>query len=259
MLDAAPTRTTAENEPDPDRAETPGHRIRRPVVLVLHQVHSNPGHVGNWFRRNGYPLDIRRRFAGDPLPETLEHHCGAVIFGGPQSANDNLDYIRQETDWIGVALKEEKPFLGVCLGAQMLAKYLGARVDYCRHGSVEIGYHRVQQLDQGRILGQLPEHVYQWHREGFEVPQGADLLVCSKGAFPNQAFRYGPAAFGVQFHPEITHAQVNRWSGGNPVRLLMRGARPRHEQLSGHLAHGPRVHTWLDQFLTRWVDGRFEA
>jgi GMP synthase (glutamine-hydrolysing) len=255
MLDAQPTREAPLDGHGIDLARAEASE-KKPVVMVLHQLHSNPGHIGNWFRRNGYAIDVRRRFAGDPLPETLEYHCGAVIFGGPQSANDNLDYIRQETDWIGVSLKEQKPFLGVCLGAQMLAKYLGAKVDYCCHGSVEIGYHRVQQLDQGRVLGALPDHVFQWHREGFDVPHGADLLASSKGAFPNQAFRYGPAAFGVQFHPEITHAQVNRWSGGNPVRLMMRGARPRHEQLSAHLTHGPRVHDWLDQFMKRWVDGR---
>lgn len=233
-------------------ADRAGER-RQPVLLVLHQLHSYPGHVGHWFRDNGYPIDIRRHFDGDPLPRTLEHHCGAVIFGGPQSANDDLDYIRRETDWIDVALEEEKPFLGVCLGAQMLAKRLGAKVDYCRDGTVEVGYHPVQQTDQGSIIGRLPDCVYQWHREGFELPRGADLLALADSAFPNQAFRYGKAAFGVQFHPEITHAQVNRWSGSNPVRLLMRGARPRQEHLRHHLTHGPEVRRWLDQFLRRWV------
>lgn len=254
LLDAEPMPTGPDETPG--RLPAPNPADRKPVVLVLHQVHSNPGHIGAWFRRNGYAIDIRRHFAGDPLPESLDQHCGAVIFGGPQSANDNFDYIRRETDWIGVALKEEKPFLGVCLGGQMLARHLGAKVDYCRNGCVEIGYHRVQQLDQGRVLGALPDHLYQWHREGFEVPHGADLLAAAGGAFPNQAFRYGPAAFAIQFHPEITHVQVNRWTGSNPTRLLMRGARPRNEHLSDHLMHGPRVLAWLDQFMKRWVSGR---
>jgi GMP synthase (glutamine-hydrolysing) len=114
-------------------------------------------------------------------------------------------------------------------------------------------------VDQGRVLGTLPERLYQWHREGFQVPHGADLLASSPGAFPNQAFRYGPAAIGVQFHPEIMHTQINRWTGGNPTRLLMRGARPRGEHEADHLTHAPRVHAWLDQFLTRWVGGRLGA
>src|SRR5205807_7888351 len=99
----------------------PATERKKPVCTVLHQENSNPGHVGQWFRRNGHALDIRKPRYGDPLPATLADHSGAVIFGGPMSANDKDEFIRLETEWIGVALKEEKPFLGVCLGAQMLA------------------------------------------------------------------------------------------------------------------------------------------
>jgi GMP synthase (glutamine-hydrolysing) len=229
---------------------------KKPVVVVLHMEGASAGHVGRCLEANGHPLDIRRPYLGEPLPETLADHAGVVVFGGSQSANDNTDYIKQETDWVGVALKEEKPFLGVCLGGQMLARHLGAKVEMCQHGRVEIGYHPVQQLDQARVLGALPERVYQWHREGFEVPHGADLLATADGAFPNQAFIYGKAAVGIQFHPEIMHRQINAWTGSNPVRLLMRGARSREEHLTDHLVYAPRVHTWLDQFLKRWVAGR---
>ncbi len=226
-----------------------------PVLVVVHQVHSNPGHVGQWFQRNGHRLDIRRHYDGDPLPTSLAEHCGAVIFGGPQSANDGIGFIRREIDWIGVALREQKPFLGICLGAQMLAHHLGAKVDHCCDGTVEIGYHAVKATQAGdAVLGAMPSKVFQWHREGFEVPRDGTLLATSDGAYPNQAFGFGPAAFGVQFHPEITHAQVNRWSGGNPMRLLMRGAMPRPEQIDTHLMQGPRVLSWLDQFLARWVE-----
>ncbi|MDX2159058.1 MAG: glutamine amidotransferase [Hyphomicrobiaceae bacterium] len=221
--------------------------------MVLHQRHSNPGHVGRWFRLNGYSIDIRRHFDGDPLPPTLSGHCGAIIFGGPQSANDALDYIRREVDWIGVALKEQKPFLGICLGAQMLAHHLGARVDHCTRGTVEIGYHAIRATQAGAHLS-LPPVVYQWHREGFDMPRDGVLLATSDGAYPHQAFKYG-AAYGVQFHPEITFEQVNRWSGSNSMRLLMRGARPRHEQIDHHLVHSITVHRWLDRFLTGWAAG----
>ena len=233
--------------------------VKKPVLIVVHQIHSNPGHVGQWFRRNGHRLDIRRHYDGEPLPDTLRDHCGAVIFGGPQSANDRFAHIRREVEWVGVALKEEKPFLGICLGAQMLAHHLGAKVDHCRHGSVEIGYHPVAATSHGHAIGGMPERVFQWHREGFDVPHGCRVLATGSAAYPNQAIGYGPAAVGVQFHPEITYAQVNRWSGGNAVRLLMRGAKPRAQHLHDHLVHANRVHGWLDGFLERWVSGRFLA
>lgn len=251
MLDGRLPETTAGEPHHTDSRSRPAGKL--PVLLVLHQAHSNPGHVGQWFQRHGHVLDIRRHFAGDPLPSTLSGHCGAVIFGGPQSANDPLDYIRREVDWIGVPLTERKPFLGICLGAQMLAHHLGARVDHCPHGRVEVGYHRIVPTTAG-LRYQLPEHVYQWHREGFDLPSDGVLLATTEGAYPNQAFQYG-SAFGVQFHPEITYCQVNRWSGSNPMRLMMRGAKPRHDHIERHLIEAPRVHRWLDRFLKQWVSG----
>ncbi len=101
-----------------------------PVLIVLHQETSTPGRVGNALRALGHPLDISRPRFGDALPETLDEHAGAVIFGGPMSANDGDDYVRREIDWIKVPLREQRPFLGICLGAQMLAKQLGAPVGW---------------------------------------------------------------------------------------------------------------------------------
>jgi GMP synthase (glutamine-hydrolysing) len=225
---------------------------RKPVLIVVHQRHSSPGHVGNWFRAHGFLLDIRRPALGDPLPETLEHHTGAIIFGGPQSANDLNDFIRIETEWISVPLREEKPFLGICLGAQMLARHLGGEVGFDPEAHAEIGYYPVRPTPEGEALMAWPERVYQWHREGFTLPSGATLLARGE-RFENQAFRYGPAAFGVQFHPEITHALVNRWSTHASHRLVLPGARPRPEHISGHVRHGPGQRRWLADLLSLWV------
>ena len=93
-----------------------------PVLIVLHQETSTPGRVGNALRTLGHALDVRRPRFGNPLPETLDGHAGAVIFGGPMSANDPDDYVRQEIDWIGVPLREQRPFLGICLGAQKIGR-----------------------------------------------------------------------------------------------------------------------------------------
>nr|WP_272209895.1 hypothetical protein [Marinicella sp. W31]MDC2875733.1 hypothetical protein [Marinicella sp. W31] len=137
-----------------------------------------------------FPLDIRRPALGDPLPYTLANHSGAVVFGGPMSANDNEDYVRREIDWLDIPLKEDRPFLGICLGAQMLARQLGARVYGNNDGSVEIGWYPIEATNHGRLLMTWPSMVYQFHREGFELPHGANLLAHGD-LYPNQAFRYG--------------------------------------------------------------------
>ena len=252
MLEAKSTDSPDEPAASYSAPERSAPQAKKPVCIVLHQENSNPGHVGQWFVRNGYKLDIRKPRFGDALPETLASHCGAVVFGGPMSANDKDEFIRLETEWVGVALKEEKPFLGICLGAQMLANHLGAKVGFHAEELTEIGYYPLITTTEGIPLGRFPEHVYQWHREGFELARGARLLATSTGAYPNQAFGYG-SGIGVQFHPEITYAQVHRWTGHNNTRLDMKGARARHEHIEGHIHHGPKVHAWLDRFLGRWA------
>ncbi|GJD49032.1 hypothetical protein OPKNFCMD_1759 [Methylobacterium crusticola] len=238
---------------DPREAPAP----RKPVLLVLHQEQSTPGRLGRLFQERGHPLDIRRPRYGDPLPGTLREHAGAVIFGGPMSANDDDAFVRAEIDWIEVPLREGLPFLGLCLGAQMLAKCLGATV--CAHpeGRAEIGYYPLLPTGAGRDfaaeIGQpWPSHVYHWHREGFTCPAGADTLATGDD-FPTQAIRVGPAAFGLQFHPEVTHAMICRWTVRAAERLALPGAQDRARQIEGRLMHDAHVARWLDAFLDHWL------
>ena len=223
------------------------------MLVVLHQEHSSPGHIGLKLLTRGLSLDVRRPRFGDPLPATLVGHAGAVVFGGPMSANDPDDYIREEIDLVTLALREERPFLGVCLGAQMMAKALGAKVAPHPDEHVEWGYHDIVPVKDDGSGPAWPSRVFQWHKEGFELARGAVPLAKAEGSFPNQAFRYGPAAFGVQFHPEITYAMVGRWSGRNEHRLHLRGAQARNAQLEDHMRHAPGIQRWVAQFMEHWL------
>jgi len=225
-----------------------------PVLIVLHQETSTPGRIGNALRSLGYPLDIRRPRFGDLLPETLSAHAGAVIFGGPMSANDREDYVRREIGWIAVPLRERRPFLGICLGAQMLAMHLGARVAPHAHGRVEAGYYPIRPTRAGlKISPHWPDEVYHWHREGFELPVGCELLA-EGGDFPVQAFRSG-LAFGLQFHPDVTYAMMCRWTTCGAERLDMPGARPRHQHFAGRACYDVVERAWLKHFLDGWLSG----
>ena len=201
----------------------------------------------------GYPLDIRRPCLGDDLPESLERHSGAVIFGGPMSANDPECYLKREIDWIGVPLKEQKPFLGVCLGAQMLSKYLGGTVAPHADDWVEIGYAPIRPTPAGSGLIQAwPQHVYQWHREGLTLPPGAELLA-TNDLYEAQAFRLGRSAFGIQFHPEVTRLTMHRWIVLGRHRFALKGAEPGHRHLEDQLVHDAPVAAWLNRFLETWL------
>jgi GMP synthase (glutamine-hydrolysing) len=229
--------------------------VLKPVLLILHQEHSSPGRVGQVLSKLGYPLDIRRPRFGDPLPETMEGHAAAAIFGGPQSANDEEEFIRREIDWIGVPLREGKPFLGICLGAQMMARQLGARVFPHPQGHAEVGYYPIRPTAAGlRICAEWPDHVYQWHREGFDLPAGGELLAQGQAHFQVQAFRYG-SGYALQFHPEVTHAMMYRWLVRGAHRMELPGAKKRHEHIADRAVHDYAARKWLAAFIDHWIGG----
>lgn len=223
-----------------------------PVLIVLHQEHSTPGRVGHYLACRGIAMDIRRPRFGDPLPETLAGHAGAIVFGGPMSANDSDDYIRAEIDWMRVPLREGKPLLGICLGAQMLARHLGAAVTAHPDGKAEVGYYPIRATAAGRaLLPAWPQAVYQWHREGFELPPSAEQLAEGE-TFRVQAFRYGRAAYGVQFHAEVTHAMMLRWLRKGEARLALPGAKCAQAHCADRPVYDYAIRAWLAAFLDRW-------
>jgi GMP synthase (glutamine-hydrolysing) len=226
----------------------------QPILIILHQERSTPGRVGYALQRLGYRLDVRRPRFGDPLPSTLHDHSAAIIFGGPMSANDEDDFIRREIDWIAVPLKEDKPFLGICLGAQMCARTLGARVFLHPEGQVEIGYYPIRPTPAGlAVVNPWPEQVYEWHREGFDLPDGAELLA-EGDMFEVQAFRHG-RSYALQFHPDVTHATMHRWTTRGHDRLEMPGAKPRTAHFADRAVYDHSARAWLDLFLERWIAG----
>lgn len=223
---------------------------KSPILIVLHQETSSPGRVGRLLQERGFPLDIRRPALGDDLPHTLAKHSGAIVFGGPQSANDNDDYVKREIDWLAVPLKENRPYLGICLGAQMLVRHLGGQVA-AREGEItEIGWYPIRPTEHGRQLMDWPDMVYHFHREGFDLPDGATLLA-EGDAYQNQAYRYGENAWGVQFHAELTQAMMHRWVVKASHRFTMPNAQHGKQHLEGRLLYDAKLRIWLEQFLDK--------
>jgi GMP synthase (glutamine-hydrolysing) len=193
-------------------------------------------------------LDIRRPVLGDALPANLAPYAGVIVFGGPMSANDDADYIHREIDLCALALKEETPFLGICLGAQMLVKACGGRVASAPCGGVEMGWYPLRATPSGATMMDWPDMVYHFHREGFDLPDGFDLLATAD-LYPNQAYRAGANAYGVQFHGELTEAMMRRWVVKGAHRFDMPNAQKGLAHLEGRLLHDMPLRRWMETFL----------
>ncbi|MCB1444584.1 MAG: glutamine amidotransferase [Rhizobiaceae bacterium] len=230
--------------------QTPGMTPQddRPVLIVLHQESSTPGRVGQMLEERGLCLDVRRPALGQRLPETLENHSGVVIFGGPMSANDTDDFVRYEIDWINVPLTENRPFLGICLGAQMLVKTLGGQVFGHHKGLTEIGWYPIEPTEEGRQLIEWPGMVYHFHREGFDLPDGAVRLARGE-VYENQAIRYGENAWGIQFHGELTRVMMQRWVVRGAHRFELPGAQTGDKHIEGRFLHDAPLRNWMSGML----------
>ena len=227
------------------------------ALVVVHQDTSNPGRVGQILSQRGYHLDQRCPAIGQPLPQTpdaIAAYDAIVVFGGPMSVNDDgtLPFIRQELELIEQVIKLKRPFLGICLGAQMLARVLGSRVSPHPEAIREIGYYPIMPTPMGQSWFQQPMHVYQWHQEGFELPTGATLLATGD-TFVNQAFRYDQSAYGLQFHPEMTATIIETWTTKAFDQLGLPGAKPKASHFKDHDVYGEGVYQWLNQFIDQWL------
>ncbi|MEM9331754.1 MAG: glutamine amidotransferase [Pseudomonadota bacterium] len=222
------------------------------VLMVMHQETSTPGRCGMILEDMGYRLISCKPAIGDELPETLEDFAGAVVFGGPMSANDPDDFVKAEIEWMKVPLRENKPLFGICLGAQMLSKHLGGHVLGRADEYAEIGYYPIRSTNEGQAMMDWPSHVYHWHREGFSLPEDATLLATGD-EYPNQAYKYGQNAYGVQFHSEVTTWMMNRWTTKASERFALPGAQNREQQFSARPHHDPSIRQWLEDFLELWI------
>jgi len=191
--------------------------VRGVSVLVLQHIACEPpGVFEDVLRERGLILRRVELDEGEPLPESLDGVDAIVAMGGPMSVNDETEHpwLAAEKALIAAAVRSGVPFWGSCLGVQLLASSLGAEV---RRGSTpEVGVlpvHAAAAAADDPVFSGLawPRPTLQWHQDTFDLPDGAVLLATSP-AYPHQAFRVGPVAYGVQFHLEVDAAMADEWA-----------------------------------------------
>ena len=221
------------------------------IVLIEHHAEPRDDRASAHLTALGFELDWREPWNGDSLETSLDNVAGSVIYGGAQNVDqqEEFPYLVNEMRWIERCLENDIPLLGLCLGGQLIAHTLGARVGPHEAGLHEFGYYPIKGVDKIEkfLSGQL--YVMQCHYHGFEIPAGARLLAEGTTAYPNQAFAYGENTYGLQFHPECTLTTLKRWQNSNWAPWHQPGSQTKEQQDALAALYDGPMHNWFIQFL----------
>ncbi|MGD0153823.1 MAG: type 1 glutamine amidotransferase [Thermacetogeniaceae bacterium] len=230
------------------------------VLVVQHVSCEGPGLLQEALEQKGWSLDVRCMDGPNAvLPDALGAYDAFVILGGPMGAyeEESYPYLRQVQTLIRQAVSARLPTLGICLGAQLIARALGAEV--AANPVKEIGWYEVSLTPAGRLvplfMGMPPSFpVYQWHGDTFALPKGSYQLARGE-ACANQAFVYGAStsggyAWGLQFHPEVTPEMVEQWASFYAGELAEFGGAGLAEAMLRETREiWERIRPWREQFL----------
>ena len=185
------------------------------VLAVIHGSNARAGTFGEAVSEAGHRLEEWSLAWGTPPPRAIDDYGAVLIFGGSMHADqdDHHPWLREENLFIQRLLDRHVPLFGVCLGVQLIAKAEGAAV-YPLPDTPEIGWIPVELTEAAAsdpVFGRLPERFdsFNWHYYTYDVPAGAAELA--RSARCNQAFRLGEAAWGIQFHAEVTLETIHSW------------------------------------------------
>jgi GMP synthase (glutamine-hydrolysing) len=230
----------------------------QPILILQHLNADGPGYFGLWLQRHGVPFEVRNTERGDPYPQTMSRHAALAVLGGEMGANDPLPSLRQAEALILDAMAQGKPVIGHCLGGQLMARALGARVQ--SSPEPEVGWQSIAVTDSPAARqwfgDRVQATVFEWHYDAFELPPGA-LHLAGNAACPNQAFATGPH-LAMQFHIEVDVDKVTRWSLEEGQRWAQARAAHAHvhdgaQLREGLVRHLPAHQALADQLYAQWM------
>jgi GMP synthase (glutamine-hydrolysing) len=233
----------------------------RRILVLQHVAHESLGTLNPLLKQAGFRIRYVN-FGRDPGAEPrLEGYEGLIVLGGPMNVDqiDRHPHLRTEVELVERALDRDIPVLGICLGAQLIARALGASVGPA--GQKEIGWYDVSLREPGRedaLLSNFDqtERIFQWHGDTFDIPRGAEHLASSE-LCPNQAFRYGDKVYGLQFHLEVDPGMIDRWLDLPANREEMEasaGIADPEEIRRESAQHIERIRGLADRTFGRWIE-----
>ncbi|OGQ05745.1 MAG: hypothetical protein A3F82_03140 [Deltaproteobacteria bacterium RIFCSPLOWO2_12_FULL_44_12] len=187
----------------------------RKILVCQHVPHEILGTLNPLFKQNGFRIRYVNFGRHPHAKPSLDGYFGLVVLGGPMNVDEveKHPHLGFEVELIQQAIKKDLPVLGICLGAQLIAKALGAKV--FKNPVKEIGWYNVCLTEEGKkdpILKHFrpTERLFQWHGDSFDLPKEA-LHLASSLDCEQQAFRYGKKVYGFQFHLEVDEPIIERW------------------------------------------------
>jgi GMP synthase (glutamine-hydrolysing) len=188
-------------------------------LVIIHVENEGLGTLEDFLTTSGADIVTARLYNGDHLPGTLRDIDAVISMGGPMNVYEDhfFPFLGEETSFLQSAIEADVPILGICLGAQLIARAAGAPV--VKSPYREEGWSSVFLTDfaaKDSLFSGLPQilEVFQWHEDMFHIPEGGGVLAYSEKC-PHQAFRYGNA-LGLQFHLEVTRDLITDWFKESP-------------------------------------------
>jgi GMP synthase (glutamine-hydrolysing) len=229
-----------------------------PVLILQNLTPDGPGYLGAWLAEQGIESEVFNTQQGQTYPASIDKYRALALMGGEMSANDDLPSLRQAERLLLQAMDSDIPVIGHCLGGQLMARALGAKV--IKSPAPEIGWQTMQVVDSDAAhewFGPAPRQtVYHWHHESFELPAGAQLLASSE-ACPRQAFAIGKH-LAMQFHVELDRYKLAAWSASvDPTFVRLQSECQTVQSGPAMREHAetalPRQQRLADRIYRRWL------
>ncbi len=224
---------------------------------IQHVDFEDPGFILDWAQKRDFSISSTKLYAGEKLPDRLDTDL-LVVMGGPMNIYDYHEYpwLKHEKEFLERAIKRGTKIIGICLGAQLLADVLGARV--VQGANKEIGWFPIK-----KTLGAKTDHLFQdfpdnltamhWHGDTFDIPKNA-LSLFTSDACDNQGFMYNDTVIGLQFHIETTGASLDaliKHCGNELVEGIY--IQDKNQITSGALSHINKANNTIDALLSKWL------